>query len=151
MNAPKKPTGREIAEEFLKPGYLERARHRATRRQSPWNLLLLPAVIASMGVVCALIVWVADFYLRFQNSQSLFSQETPEWKQALVICGALLVSLPVGMILGNLLVWLIPPARRALDQEAAGHVGTDHRTSQRYLLYLSKKMIALYKKILGQL
>jgi hypothetical protein len=151
MSTQKKSTGREIAEELLTPGYLDRARQRATRRKSRWNLLLLPAVVLSIGSVAFTIVWLSDLYLGFRGCPPLFSPDTPEWRKTIVVCSALFVSLPLGMLLGNLLVWLIPPARRALNQEAEAHPGTDYRTSQRHLIYLSRKMVKLYRRLLGQL
>jgi hypothetical protein len=56
MNVHNKSTGEEIARELLTPGYVERALHRATRRKSRWNLVLLGAAILSIGVVSVLIV-----------------------------------------------------------------------------------------------
>jgi hypothetical protein len=38
------------------------------------------------------------------------------------------------MILGNFLVWLVPPARRALDLEAKAHPGTSFTETNRGLL-----------------
>lgn len=149
--ASKKSTGREIVREIFTPGYLERARQRATRRKSRWNLLLFIVGIIAIAAVTVLLVLLADFYLQFRGSPSLFSPETPERTQILVICGGFFVSLPISMVLANSLVWLIPPARRALDAETKAHPGTEYPTAQRHLTYAARKMIALYKKLLGQL
>ncbi|MDR3456588.1 MAG: hypothetical protein P4N60_04025 [Verrucomicrobiae bacterium] len=151
MSTKKKSSGREIAGELFAPGYFDRARQRATRRKSRWNLLLLPAVILGIGSVVFFIVRLADIYLGYRGCPPLFSPDTPEWKQIVVVCGALFVSMPVGMVLANVLVWLIPPARRALNAEAKGRSGTDYRTSQRHLIYISRKMVKLYRRLLGQL
>ena len=151
MNTPKKSTGHEIAREILTPGYLGRARHRATRRKGLWNFLLFAAVVATIGISTVLLVRIADFYVQFQGSPPVFAPESPEWKRTVVACGALLVSLPIGMVLANLLIWLIPPARRALDREAVAHPGTDYRTAQRQLTYMARKMIGLYRKLIGKL
>jgi hypothetical protein len=37
------------------------------------------------------------------------------------------------MLVGNVLVWFLPPARRALDREAVAFPGTNFRESQRDL------------------
>ena len=42
------------------------------------------------------------------------------------------------MILANLLVATVPPARRALDREAAAVPGADRPTANRSLLMLSR-------------
>jgi hypothetical protein len=39
----------------------------------------------------------------------------------------------LGFMLGNLIVWLIPPARRTLDAEATGYPGTSFRDAMRDL------------------
>ena len=151
MNVHNKSTGEEIARELLTPGYVERALHRATRRKSRWNLVLLGAAIVNIGVVSVLIVQIADLYLQSRGSPPLFSPDTPERTRILAVCGALFVSLPLGMVLANLLVWLIPPARRALNEEAKAHPGTDYWTAQRHLTWIARKLAALYEKLLGKL
>jgi hypothetical protein len=42
-------------------------------------------------------------------------------------------ALALGFMLGNILIWLIPPARRVLDVEAIGYPGTSFVESMRGL------------------
>jgi hypothetical protein len=76
MKVRNKSTGREIAEELLTSGYFERARRRASRRQSPWNILLVLMSLASIAGAWMGIVWIADHYLPFSKSGSRFSSDT---------------------------------------------------------------------------
>ena len=43
----------------------------------------------------------------------------------------------LGFMLGNILIWLIPPARRVLDAEARGYPGTSFVQSMRGLFKIS--------------
>ena len=40
-------------------------------------------------------------------------------------------AMALGFMLGNILIWLIPPARRVLDAEAKGYLGTSFVESMR--------------------
>jgi hypothetical protein len=51
--------------------------------------------------------------------------------------------IPVALIVGNCVAWLIPPARRVLDREAEPHPGTRFRESQRQLIQLAKYMVPI--------
>jgi hypothetical protein len=42
-------------------------------------------------------------------------------------------AMALGFMLGNLVVWFIPPARQALDAEARGYPGTSFREAMRDL------------------
>jgi hypothetical protein len=117
------------------------ARRRASRRKSPWNLLLLLQFPLWCGVWWFMVLLGGA--LHFALHPQPLSQRT-EWMRLLLdgpITGpkALLVFAPMipaltgAMVLGNFLVWLIPPARRALRGEARAHPGTDYGTSQRAL------------------
>jgi len=52
-------------------------------------------------------------------------------------------ALPLSMLVGNMLVFLVPPARRVLNKEAASAPGTDFRSSQRGLFGLSRFLVPL--------
>lgn len=125
-------TLREIADEVLTEGYWSRARERAQRRRSPWNLLLIPLVLGGVALT---------FYLLFQLMWQVHIALHPEhagrlaefWRKyisfrsfvsSLLLAVPLgIVALPLGMILGNLIAWSIPPARRAFEREAKGVSG----------------------------
>ncbi len=112
--------------------YLAKARMRAKRRKSPWNLLLIPAILIPFGVL-----WVLDFravnllHMRLYPGQDI-------WKcrgigTILVAISPFFGSLPVAMIMGNFFVRRLPPARRVLDREAEAFPVTSYRNSQKQL------------------
>lgn len=49
-------------------------------------------------------------------------------------------AVPLALLIGNVLVWLVPSARRALDLEANPHPGTSFRESQAKLTTLALYM-----------
>jgi hypothetical protein len=51
--------------------------------------------------------------------------------------------IPIALIVGNCLLWLIPPARRVLDREARPHPGTRFRESQRQLIQFAKYVVPI--------
>jgi hypothetical protein len=124
--------------------YYEEARHRATRRKSPWNLILIPlcggsAIAIAYGLFRA--VWLfhtvfypshelSHFWRRGITARSLFLS-------FLMVFAPALGSIPMGFMIGNLLAWLIPPARRTFDSEAQGFPDTGFLDSMRGLLRLA--------------
>jgi hypothetical protein len=132
--------------------YLDEARQRATRRRSPWDLLLIPAFVASLGLlwwffVALLLVAHGNLYL----GQDLAS--TPRGVgPILTTVSPLFAAIPLGMLFANALVWLIPPARRALEREALAPRAS-FQTTQGCLLRGTTLMvpIALALGILGTL
>ncbi|MBJ6802809.1 hypothetical protein [Geomonas propionica] len=133
--------------------YIEKARFRAKRRKSAWNLLLLPAIITSL---CAL--WVGSYKVL----NTLHSTVHPGQNFGITGkgLGAVLAAvtpffgaLPVAMIIGNFLVWLIPPARKALDEEAKPFPSTSFINAQKQLLKLAYVLVpvSLALGILGAL
>ncbi len=125
-------TLRDIAKEVSTEGYIGRARQRARRRKSPWNLVLIPLVLgAVVGTTCTLfwIMWeihtaiypahvgrLAEFWGKNISARSFVSS-------FLLVVPLFFASVPIAMILANLIAWLIAPARRSFDREAEGAVG----------------------------
>jgi hypothetical protein len=54
-----------------------------------------------------------------------------------------LAVIPVAMIVGNCLVWLVSPVRRILDREAEPHPRTRFPESQRGLFRFAKYMVPI--------
>ncbi|HEX9084497.1 MAG TPA: hypothetical protein VF836_07145 [Gemmatimonadaceae bacterium] len=133
--------------------YLDEARQRARRRRSPWDLLLIPAFVSSLGLlwwffVALLLVAHRNLYL----DQDLAS--TPRGVgPILTTVSPLLAAIPLAMLFANALVWIIPPARRALEREAMLGPRASFQTTQGCLLRGSTLMvpIALALGILGTL
>jgi hypothetical protein len=133
--------------------YFEEARTRARRRKSPWNLLLIPASAMSIG----LITWRAALLLGALHQAIYPGQTFTSTSRGL---GAILAALapffgaiPLGLYLGNVLVWLVPPARRALDREALPYPGTGFREAQGQLLLFARYLVlpALVAGLVGAL
>ena len=116
----------------------EQYRH-AKRRKSGWNLLLVPAVLLPL-----IAIWVALVLLGDCAHGLIYSGQTLRTGRGLgPILNALapvFVAIPLGMLAGNLLVWCIAPARRALQREAAPHPALTFAASQSALLKLLPMM-----------
>jgi hypothetical protein len=125
-------TLRDMAKEVTSHGYFGRARQRAQRRKSVWNLLLIPLVfgfVVATTYVLFRVMWevhtaiypshvgrLAEFWGKNISLGSFVSS-------LLLLLPLFFASLPIGMILANLIAWLIPSARRIFDREAEGVAG----------------------------
>lgn len=127
--------------------YLDQARARARRRRSPWNLILIPAVLIPL-----LGLWYCSAYLL----GALYRVRHPGTEFVLLpdsLAGIVLATMPLfawlapAMIVGNHLAWLIPPARRAFTSEAKAFPGTSLTDSTRglarYTRFLTPAALAL--------
>lgn len=122
--------------------YIQEAQARAKRRKSPWNLILIPLVIAG-GVF----VYIVQFKMLWFINISLYPNHSGRlsefWREGLssgafissflLAMPILLSSLVLGMIIANLSAWCIIPARRAFDKEAQGVKGTSFKEAMRGL------------------
>ncbi len=59
------------------------------------------------------------------------------------IVAAFFATMPLSILCGNYLVWLIKPARRRLDAEAAGFPGTSFREAQASMLRFACVLVPL--------
>jgi len=131
-----------IIKEVFSQGYLERARIRAQRRKSPWNLLLVPAVILPLGALWWSGVMAAELlHLKLYPGQYLLRSQG--LGTVLTAISPFFGALPLAMIVGNFLVWLIPPVRRVLDEEARLYPSTRYRNSQKQLFKLALVSVPL--------
>jgi hypothetical protein len=111
---------REIAAEMTR---------RASRRKSRWNLLLIPFGIA--GIVLSwygLAQLLLSLRARFFPSDAFLMSGTRMGNIFLYI-PLLFPSMCIGILVANFAVWVFPPARRALDDEAHGVAGSDFKSS----------------------
>jgi hypothetical protein len=116
--------------------YYAEARHRAGRRKSPWNLILIPLCAGSaiaIGYALFRVVWLfhvgvyPDHRLRdFWQKGISFGSFVPSFLMVFALAPG---SLAAGFLLGNVLAWLVPPARHAFEAEAGGFPGTTFRES----------------------
>jgi hypothetical protein len=104
------------------------ARSRRSRRQSPWNLLLAPATLTWFAVLSYALLRGLDGVRAETRLLSL------SFSGSLVVAGIAVAVLMPAFLMANLSVWLIPPARRAMDREAREHPGAGFRESSLGLL-----------------
>ena len=107
------------------------ARHRAQRRKSLWNGILLPlGLLAVGGIWYGLFRVVWAFHLQWYPQHELrnfwgkgisFWSFVPSFLMVFALAPGALCS---GLALTNCVAWLIRPARRTFDKEAAGYSGT---------------------------
>lgn len=130
--------------------YVDEARARARRRKSGWNILLF-AVISIVMLATAIGWAIASVMLH----RGLYPDQGPGFDKGIAAIMAtvsgLFAAIPIAMIVGNFLVWMIPPAQRALDDEARTVKGTDFFSAQRQLLKLAATIVpvALLLAIIG--
>jgi hypothetical protein len=116
----------DIASEIATKGYFGRAQQRAARRKSPWNLLDLPvgfSCIALVGWGLLHAVWSARNSILPQHAirlSAMFHSQRDQVAHIVLFTGVLFASIPVGVLISNLIVWSIPPYRRATGTEAKG-------------------------------
>jgi hypothetical protein len=117
-------------------GYITAARIRAKRRKSLWNLLLIPCyVIPWFSLWMASAVWLGRLYTGIHPGIEV--RILPDAIGGVLIAiGLLFAWLAPAMLIANGLASLVPPARRALDREAATVPGTDRASANRGLIRL---------------
>lgn len=114
--------------------YFDQARERAKRRKSVWNLLLLPAVLAPLGLMWWLsVAGVAKLY-RVVHPQTEFILLPDTLGGLLLAIGPFFAWLGPAMIIGNFITFMVPAARRALETEAATVYSGHFRSANRGLL-----------------
>jgi hypothetical protein len=148
----KKNLGKELKQEVLSQGYWKRARNRAQRRKSPWNLLLIPLAAAGIGL---------SYYAQFRMLWHVHVLIYPEhaghfsefWQEGigfaafvssfLIAVPALFSSLVIGMMLANLAAWCVGPARRVFEREAKGVKWASFSESMATLWLVAKWVIPI--------
>jgi hypothetical protein len=116
---------------------MSEARQRAKRRRSPWNLLLvLIVIIVSGGVIYV----SAQALLAIQRC--LISDDAIFWSYTtiggtLMFIPLIILSFGIGMMITNLIMWLIRPARMAFDKEAIGIKGASFSEAMKGLATLT--------------
>ncbi len=114
----------ESAMDALRPGW----RERRAKRKSPWNfvcaMLGLSATYYYMKAFGEAAVWLN---LRIHPQNAVLAGNFYAYLDRTSSPSAMLMGLPLfvpalicGLITGNIIAWLIPPARRAMNNEAAG-------------------------------
>ena len=109
----------------------------AQKRKSPLHLLFLPIGFIGGAAFCyASVQLVCAAAGQFKPGITSFASHA-EPAKTLIVLPLLFASIPVGLLLTNLVIWVIPPARRGFDREASGRRGGDFASSSRALLKLA--------------
>lgn len=118
--------------------YIDGMKFRATRRKSKWNLLLIPFAVGGTALSWyGLVEPLLGFRSRFFPTEAFLTNGT--WLGNIVLYVApFFPSICAGLLVANFALWIIPPARRALDAEARGVAGTDFKSSN---LALAKGLV----------
>jgi hypothetical protein len=134
-----------IVEEIRTGSFLTNARHRSSRRKSAWNLLL-PIVIVPLWLllwwVAVELVWLVHVAVMHTPTTGAFESWMKGMGSAMSLTGFLMIfplMIPTmigAMVIGNLLIYLIPAARAAMDAEDRAFPGTEYATAQKALLRL---------------
>ncbi len=124
-------------------GFLEDAARRARRRRSPWNLLLIPATVIPWLTAWWLSAGALGCLYRLVHPTAAFGILPDAPGGILMAVGPMFAWLPAAMVVGNLLVRAVPPARRTLDAEAASVPGTDIGSANRGLLRAATVLVPL--------
>lgn len=124
--------------------YYAGARHRAQRRRSAWNALLIPFCLAAWFLVWYALfraVWLfhvaiyPEHQLReFWQSGISFRSFVPSF---LMVFSLMPGAIVLGLMVGNLVFWLIPRARRVFEAEARNYFGTNFRDTMGGLFMIS--------------
>jgi H+/gluconate symporter-like permease len=115
--------------------WVANARRRSRRRKSPWNILLLVFGVALWAAIAAVIGWAgATLHGSLHpTAVPLFDSGPLRMNSALVLFPSIFAALCPALLLTNFLVYLIPPARRAMEAEDREYPGTDYTSSRRAL------------------
>ena len=132
--------------EELKDGtWLANARHRSQRRKSGWNLLLPLLGFPLWGAVTASLAWLgSSLHMTLHPAGPyLFGSGPMRASTALVLIPSLIAAICPALLLTNIMVYLISPARRAMDVESRDFPGTGYKASQLALLKMGLWVLAV--------
>lgn len=137
----------DVLRELDEPGYFTRARERAKRRKSPWNLLLIPLGLGAMGASWYGFLWLLVVALNAAMSRhpttvgELMRSDCKGIGPVVFFVSPFFAAIPVGLLLGNCIVWCIPPARRVFVNEAKGVWHASFADAQRDLLLVARYVV----------
>jgi hypothetical protein len=140
------PTLKNIGREFITPGYWSRARERQRSSKTVWDLIFLPIGFAAIGgywyAFARLFLWVHLLVHPAERLQFLANGPMTV-AQALMFLVPVLSSIPLGLMTSNVLMWLVPPARRASEKKAEGVKWASFRESQLALFKMALMLVPI--------
>lgn len=131
--------------------FIDRARERATRRKSRWNIVLFALAWPLFVGVWFLLIQFTLCVQQFIAPDKVFNATMSDPGETLMTVPLLFPAFPIGMMAANCVMWCIPPARRAFANESEGHTGTDFASSMKPLAMISAVclIVAIPLAILG--
>jgi len=132
--------------ELREGDWLAHARNRSQRRKSPWNLLLPLFGLPLLAAFVVLFVWFASAVHSFihPNHPHAFLGPGPAGiGDVLVLLPAFVAAVAPAFLVTNFLVYLIPPARRAMAAEDRDYPGVGYGPSQRALFKFGLWLLAI--------
>lgn len=134
-----------FGEELKEGTWLASARRRSQRRKSAWNLLLPLLGFPLWGAIAISLTWLASslHMALYPSAADLFGTGPMRLNTALVLIPSLIAAVCPAFALTNFLVYLIPPARRAMDTEDRDYPGTGYNASQLALRKMALWVLAV--------
>jgi hypothetical protein len=142
------PTLRNIGREFTTRGYWDRARERKKASRTGWDLVFLPIGFAAMGgywyALTRLFLWLhlLIYPVDAEHLTKLTSGPMTA-AQVLIFLVPMFSSVPLGFITSNVLMWLLPPARRASERKAKGVKWASFREAQLGLFKIALVLVSI--------
>lgn len=134
--------------ELLAGSWGSNAQARARRRKSAWNLLLpllgFPLLVA---LWFGFVVLAHDVHALLRGSHEslrVFMGGAMHTSSFLVLMPSLLAAVAPAFLITNFLVYLVPPARRAMDAEDLAFPGTEYAASQSALFRMALWLTAFW-------
>ena len=131
---------KQIIDKTIK--YYSDARQRATRRKSPWNIVLILLLLVTWPVIWYMLlklIWLFHVTIYPSHEWGYFWHQSGSISLRSLILGFLMAfsivpgAMTLACILVNVLFWFIPWFRRIFESEAKGYSGTSFRTTMHKL------------------
>jgi len=139
-----------FGEELTERTWLANARQRSQRRKSAWNLLLPLFGFPLWGGIAASLSWLGSalHLVLYPGVGHLFGADPMRLNTALVLIPSLIAAVCPALVLTNTLVYLVPPARQAMELEDHDYPGTGYNASQVALRKMALWLLVLCAPII---
>lgn len=141
-----------IWKEVSSAGYLDRVRARASKRTSPWNLLLIPLFLAGFFLIPYVLfrcMWAVHIFLYPAHNGHLGEFwgrgiGFPSFVSSfLLLIPLVFAGVPMSMMMANCITWFIPAARGAFRREGEVEPAFSFPVAMRQLWRVSRVMVPI--------
>lgn len=134
-----------LGKELSNGDWLANARNRSQRRKSAWNLLLPLVGLPVWAVFTASLLWLGQVIhaALHQQSHPIIAPGPMSVSDIIIFIASFVAAVAPASLVTNFFVYLIPPARRAMEAEDRGFSGVDYSSSQRALLKVGLWLLAI--------